>query len=97
MSLLSKRITQLEHAVPDCTSPALIIVHLAGRDQETIVAVDHVDLHRNADESTSDFLSRLAVQVRADRGRVGPLITFAVYPGDDLPDGPSESDTAAPR
>ena len=92
MKALSKRIARLEQAVPDDGSPALIIVHLAGRDQETIVAVDNVDLHREADESTSAFLSRLAVRVRAERGRVGPLITFAVYSGDDAPDGPPEPD-----
>jgi len=94
MKALAKRVSQLERAVPDCANPALIIVHLAGRDQETIVAVDNVDLLREAGESTCAFLSRLAVRVRAERGRVGPLITFAVYPGDDAPDSPTEQAAA---
>lgn len=94
MSGLSKRITKLEQAVPDGPHTALVILHGEGFDPDSLTGVDGVDLPRLDDEEIGDYLARLAAHVRAERGRAGPMVTFAVYGPDDAPDAPPEQDTA---
>lgn len=90
MKALSKRIARLEQATLEGPRPSLVILHAAGVDPESLVAVDGVDLPRMAGEGTSAYLARLDDHVRSYRGRALPLVTFAVYPGNDAPDAKSE-------
>jgi len=88
MRALVKRVARLEQAEPAGQRPALVLIHGQGFDPDSLIGVDGIELQREEDESASAYLARLEAHLRAVRGRALPLVTFAVYPGDDAPDKP---------
>jgi hypothetical protein len=88
---LAKRVARLEKVEPDVSRPSLVVVHGVGFDPDSLTGVDGVDLPRLDDESADEFIVRLEAHVRATRGRMGALITFARYGDDDAPNAPAPS------
>jgi hypothetical protein len=86
---MSKRIALLERGARAPGAPAVVLIHAEGFDPDSVIGADGVDCHRGDGEALGDFLARLDAQVRADCGRALPLVTFARYRVDDLPDRPA--------
>lgn len=93
---MNKRIAALERTARPRNAPAVELIHAAGFDPEGVIGADGVDCHRGDGEPLADFLARLDAQVRADRGRALPLVTFATYPGDVAPDAPAPTHEVKP-
>lgn len=92
---LARRLARLESATSDLQRPALVLLGAAGHDIETLVGIDGLEDHPRMDsEDFNDYLDRIEAHLRATRGRVGALLTFARFHGDDAPDAPPNTEVS---
>ena len=94
---LARRLSRLESATFDEQRPVLVLLGAAGHDIETLVGIDGLEDHPRMDsEDFDDYLDRIGAHLRATRGRVGALLTFARFPGDDAPDALPHTEAPSP-
>lgn len=79
MREIERRIAAIEGAAAGRTPSVLISVGCAGRDLQSMIGVNHVDLPRQEGESAEAFISRVEGHLYATRGLYSPLVTFARY------------------
>ena len=95
MKALSKRVAQLERATPEGARPVLVLVGQAGHNPDTLTGCDAFPDHpRGESEAADTYIERLEALTRETRGRALPLVTFARFGPDDLPDTPPLPDSA---